>query len=227
MKVGIVYTSTTPELIELVEKELNAALGPGVAYISYQDPSILAEVRDSDYVTPGAAARLVGLFVNAINAGADVVLNCCSSVGEVVDAVQDFGKFSGIPIVRIDEEMCRAAVRAAVSANKKIAVMATLSSTLNPTRNTVLRVAREMNVRVETIDVLVDGAFGLSQDQFKAQMLAHAEKHATKADVILFAQGSMAYCADVIENTCGKKVFSSPGYGAKAVKAALIAKGLA
>lgn len=223
MKVGIVYTSTTPELIELVERELGAALGAGAAYANYQDPSILAEVREAGYVTPGATARLVGLYVDAINDGADVILNCCSSVGEVADAAQGVAKFTGIPIVRIDEEMCRAAVRA----GKKIAVMATLSSTLEPTKNTIRRVAREMNKRVELIDVLVEGAFGLSPEEFKNKMLSYAESGTKEADVILFAQGSMAYCADVIEKGCGKTVFASPGYGAEAVKEALKGKGLA
>ena len=226
MKVGIVYTSTTPELTELVEKELGTALGAGAVYANYQDPSILAEVREAGYVTPGATARLVGLYVDAINDGSDVILNCCSSVGEVADAAQGIAKFTGIPIVRIDEEMCRAAVRSAAQAGEKIAVMATLSSTLEPTKNTLRRVAREMNNRVELIDVLVEGAFGLSPDEFKTKMLSYAENGTKEADVILFAQGSMAYCAEIIEQRCGKKVFSSPIFGAEAVKAALEAKGL-
>lgn len=228
MKVGIVYTSTTPELTELVERELAAALGGGAVYANYQDPSILAEVREAGYVTATATARLVGLYVAAINDGADVILNCCSSVGEVADAAQGVARFTGIPIVRIDEEMCRAAVRAAVraGAGRKVAVMATLSSTLEPTKNTILRVAREMNERVALVDVLVEGAFGLSPDEFKNRMLSYAESGTKEADVILFAQGSMAYCADIIERKCGKKVFSSPGYGAAAVREALNAKGL-
>ncbi|MDR1827021.1 MAG: aspartate/glutamate racemase family protein [Methylobacteriaceae bacterium] len=222
MKVGIVYTSTTPELIATVENELNAALAGGAEYCSFQDPSILAEVRQSDYVTPTAAARLVGLFVNAVNDGADVILNCCSSVGEVADASQDLGKFTGIPIVRIDEEMCRAAVRAGTT----IAVMATLSSTLEPTKNTIRRVAREMNKHVVLIDVLVENAFGLSPDEFKSRMLEYAQKYTAEADVILFAQGSMAYCEGLIAEKTGKPVLSSPRFGALAVREALKAKGL-
>lgn len=222
MKIGIVYTSTTPELIELVERELRRALGQKAEFVSFEDPSILAEVREAGYVTATATARLVGLFVDAINAGADAVLNCCSSVGEVADSVQDLARFAGVPIVRIDEEMCREAVRA----GKRIAVMATLSSTLEPTKNTIRRVAREMNKRVELVDALVEGAFGLSQDEFKSRMLARAEEVKDKADIILFAQGSMAYCAGVIAGKCGKKVLSSPGFGADEIRKALAAKGI-
>ena len=170
MKVALVYTSTTPELIELVEKEVGAALPADTEVASYQDPSILAEVRDAGYVTAPPAARLVGMYMKAVTEGADAVLNLCSSVGEVADAAQDIGRFTGIPIVRVDEEMCREAVRQ----GRRIGVMATLPTTLNPTKNTILRVAREMNRRVELVDALVDGAFGLDQEQFKTLMSRYA-----------------------------------------------------
>ena len=181
MKVALVYTSTTPELIELVEKEVGAALPADTEVASYQDPSILAEVRDAGYVTAPPAARLVGMYMKAVTEGADAVLNLCSSVGEVADAAQDIGRFTGIPIVRVDEEMCREAVRQ----GRRIGVMATLPTTLNPTKNTILRVAREMNRRVELVDALVDGAFGLDQEQFKALMSRYAGEIADQVDVIL------------------------------------------
>ena len=160
--------------------------------------------------------------MQAISAGADAVLNICSSVGEVADSAQDVAKYTGIPILRIDEEMCRDAVRN----GNKIVVMATLPTTLEPTKNTIKRVAREMNKHVELIDCLVDGAFGLDQEQFKTLMTEYAGRVANEADVILFAQGSMAYCEDIIKEKYGKMVASSPRYGALALKEALIAKGM-
>ena len=57
----IVYTSTTPELIECVNEEIRKNLGDAPEILNYQDPSILAEVREHGYVTAGAAARLVGM----------------------------------------------------------------------------------------------------------------------------------------------------------------------
>ena len=148
-------------------------------------------------------------------------MNLCSSVGEVADAAQDIGKYTGVPIVRVDEEMCREAVRL----GKRIGVMATLPTTLEPTKNTNLRVAREMNRHVELVDALVDGAFGLDQGQFKALMTEYAGKIADQVDVILFAQGSMAYCEEYIHEKYGKPVLSSPRFGAAALKEALIKKG--
>ena len=127
MKLGIVYTSTTPELIECVNEEIKKNLGDAPEILNYQDPSILAEVREHGYVTAGAAARLVGMYMQAVSDGADAVLNCCSSVGEVADAAQDIGRYTGIPIVRIDEEMCREAARL----GKRVGVLATLPTPWN------------------------------------------------------------------------------------------------
>ena len=222
VKVALVYTSTTPELIELVVREVGAVLPKETEVISYQDPSILAEVRDAGYVTAPPAARLVGMYMEAVSAGADAILNLCSSVGEVADAAQDIAKYTGIPIVRVDEEMCREAVRQ----GKRIGVMATLPTTLEPTKNTIKRVAREMNRSVELVDALVDGAFGLDQEQFKELMTQYAGKIADQVDVILFAQGSMAYCEEYIHDKFGKTVLSSPRFGAAALKDALVKKGL-
>ncbi|MDO4272398.1 MAG: aspartate/glutamate racemase family protein [Eubacteriales bacterium] len=222
MRVGLAYTSTTPELIQLVESEVKKQLGSDVEIISREDPGILEEVRELGYVSSIPGARLVKMYMDLVLEGVDAILNICSSVGEVADAAQDTARYLGVPIVRIDEEMCREAVRH----GKRIAVMATLRTTLEPTKNTIHRVAREMGKKVETIDVLVDGAFGLDQESFKRKMAEYAETAAEKADLILFAQGSMAYCELYIADLCHKEVLSSPRFGAAALKKALVEKGV-
>lgn len=222
MKAGIVYTSTTPELIETVNREVRRNLGEDVELMNYEDPSILAEIREAGYVTAPAAARLVGMFMQATADGADAILNCCSSVGEAADAAVSIGKFTGVPIVRIDEEMCREAVRI----GKKIGVLATLPTTLEPTKNTILRVAREMGVRVTLVDGLIDGAFGMDQDRFRQALCEKAGQISDQVDVILLAQGSMAYVEKMIQEEYHKPAVSSPRFGAAALKKVLVEKGL-
>ena len=222
MKVGIVYTSTTPELIEDVDREVRGVLGEDVEIYAQQDPSILAEVREAGYVTAAPAARLITMFMNAVREGCDAILNVCSSVGEVADCAQDAARYLGVPIVRIDEEMCREAVRQGC----RIGVMATLPTTLEPTVGTVRRVARELGRHVEITECLVEGAFGLNQDEFRERMTAYAGQIADKVDVIVFAQGSMAYCEPYIAAAFDKVVLSSPRFGAAALKEALVKKGV-
>ncbi len=221
VKAGIIYTSTTPELIELVEKEVKKQLGAEVELFCMEDPSILAEVRENGYVTAAPAARLIAMYMKAVQEGCDAILNVCSSVGEVADAVQQTAAYIGVPIVRIDEEMCREAVRI----GSRIGVMATLPTTLEPTKHTIMKMSRECGKKVALVDCMVDGAFGLNQEQFQLRMLEYAEKIADQVDVILFAQGSMAYCEKYIADKIGKKVLSSPRFGAEELKKALIKKG--
>ena len=221
MKVGLIYTSTTPELIELVEQEVKKQLGDDVELYSLQDPSILADVRAAGYVTTAPAARLIGMYMKAAEEGVDAMLNLCSSVGEVADSAQDVAKYIGVPFGRVDEEMCREAARLV----KRVGGLATLPTTLEPTMNTVSRVAREMNRHVELVDGLVD-AFGADQDKFKALLCGKAAEIADQVDVFLLAQGSMAYAEDAIHEKIGKPVLSSPRFGAQALAAALKAKGL-
>ncbi|HJD46608.1 MAG TPA: aspartate/glutamate racemase family protein [Candidatus Mediterraneibacter norfolkensis] len=222
MKIGLVYTSTTPELIELVNKEVRKQLGDEAELLHYEDPSILSEIREHGYVTTAPAARLISMFMQAAQDGADAILNICSSVGEVADCIQDAARYIGVPIVRIDEEMCRDAVRRGT----RIGVMATLPTTLEPTKNTVKRVAREMNREITLVDSLVDGAFGLDQDQFRTLLLNNAEQIKDKIDILLLCQGSMAYCEEYLEEKIGVPVVSSPRYGAAALKEALKSKGV-
>lgn len=222
MKVGLIYTSTTPELIELVEQEVKAQLGEDVEMLSLQDASILAQVREAGYVTTAPAARLIGMYMKAAEEGVDAMLNLCSSVGEVADCAQDVAKYIGVPIVRVDEEMCRQAVRT----GSKIGVMATLPTTLEPTKATVARVAREAGKHVELVDCLVDGAFGLDQEQFRKRLCDAAATFIDKVDVVVLAQGSMAYAEPYLEQVYGKPFLGSPRFGALELKKALQSKGV-
>ena len=221
MKVGLIYTGNTPELTELVEGEVKKQLGSSVEMFSLEDASILAETRDAGYVTANAAARLVTMFMKAVQEGCDAILNICSSVGETADSVQDLADYIGVPIVRIDEEMCREAVRKGT----RIGVMATLETTLEPTKNTIRRMSRACGRPVEIVDCLVENAFGLDQDAFRARMTESAEKIADQVDVIVFAQGSMAYCEQYIADKVHITVLSSPRFGAAALRRALEDKG--
>jgi len=222
IKVALIYTGTSPELTEYMERELKEQLGAYVELMNYAAPSVLEEIRKTGYVTAAPAAKMVRTYMEAVEAGADAILSICSSVGDVANSVQDLAKYLGVPIIMVNEEMCREAIRK----GNKIAIMATLPTSIDPTRNIILRVSREMGKHVEVITVLVDGAYGLDEEQFKARMTAAAEKIAGQADVIVFAQGSMAYCEKFIADRFQILVLSNPYYGVKALKAALINKGL-
>lgn len=221
MKIGLVYTSTTKELEDVVKKELALQFEEDVQIVSLHDASILNDAVSAGYVTAKAAAKLFTLYMDAIKEGCDAILNICSSVGEAADSMQDAAAYMGIPIVRIDEEMCREAVRK----GERIGVMATLPTTLKPTINTILRMSRECEKPVEIEECLVEGAFGTDQETFRELLSEYAKELKDKVDIIVLAQGSMAYCEEYLARTCGCTVLSSPRFGAAELKKALQKKG--
>ena len=150
IKVALIYTVTTPELKEDTEREVKKQLGTDVEIMNYEVPSVFEEIRKTGYVTAIPAARMIRTYMEAVEAGADAILSICSTVGDIAYSVQDVAKYLGVPIIMINDEMCREAVRK----GNKIAIMATFPTAIDPTKNTILRVSREMGKRVEVYEVL-------------------------------------------------------------------------
>lgn len=222
VKVALVYTVTTPELKADVVREVKMALGEDVELLSYEEPEVFEEPRRVGYVTAKAAAKLIGTYMRAIEEGADAILSICSTVADVGYAMQDAAEYLGVPVVMINDGMCREAIKR----GSRIAVMATFPTAIAPTTNTLHRLSREMGRQIEVVEVLVEGGFGLDQEKFKALMARKAGEVAGRVDVILFAQGSMAYCEEYIAKMYNKPTLSNPRFGAQALKAALVDKGL-
>lgn len=217
MKVAAVYTSTTSELIEMVNSQLKSQFeGVELTILNYQDPSILQEARDNGYVTTGCARRLINLYERAVADGADILFNICSSVGEVAKLAKPLYEKMGIKFVRIDEDMAKAAVQV----GKRIGIIATLVTTLEPTKKLVQECADQFGKEVVLVDALAEGAFGLDQMQFKQMLIETALKVKDQVDILLFAQGSMAYAEQIVSEALGLPVFSSIRFGAAAVKSA-------
>lgn len=221
VKVAVVYTGTTPELIELVEEDIRKKLGHGVEILTLKNPDILKQVKEAGHVTAQAAADLILLYMQAVKQGADAVLNVCSSVGEVADSMRQAADYMGIPIVRMDADMCREAVET----GRKIAVVATLATTMEPTQRAVRNAAAKTGRQAELIPCLVDGAFGSEQEEFRKKMIEKAYEVRESADVILLAQGSMAYVERDMREASGLPVLSSPRFGAARLRRVLAEKG--
>ena len=220
-KVALIYTVTTPELKEDMVREVRKALG-NVEILNYEVPEVFNAINKVGYVTASPAAKLIETYMKAIEDGADVILNICSTTADIAYSMQNAAEYIGVPIVIVNEEMCREAVRI----GNKIALMATFQTSIEPTKNIISRVSREMGKHVEVTEVLVEGGFGLDQDKFRALMAQKAKEVVNDVDVIVFTQGSMAYCEEYIENLCKKPVLSNPSYSAKALRAVLTAKGI-
>ncbi len=220
--VALVYTVTTPELKEDVVREIKGQVGEETRLLVYEVPEAFEEIKRTGYVTARSAAKVIGTYMRAVEDGADVILSICSTVEDIAYNARDIARYTGIPIIMVNEEMCREAVRR----GGVIAIVSTFPMSLSPTRDTLLRIAREMNKRVDIKEVLVEGGFGMEANRLKSLIAERIKASAGQADVILFTQGSMAYCEHHIEKRLRKEVLTNPFFSAKAVKDALLRKGI-
>jgi len=202
--IAAIYTGVA--LVKPLSDQLKEAL-PGFRIMNILDDSLIAEIIAEGRLTPAVRRRLYSYYDAAASAGAELILNTCSSIG---DAVYSAREFIPVPIVRIDEAMARRAVAEA----SRIAVLATLSTTLDPTISLVKRCAAEAGKTVTAISAVAEGAFpaitagdAATHDRLIAET---AKKVAEDCDVILLAQGSMARMEAPLRELTGKTVYSSP-----------------
>jgi hypothetical protein len=217
MKIATIYTSTTPELVQMVDDYLAEHFrGKDLVIMKYQDPSIIQEAIENGCITHGCARRLLDLYEKACKDGAQILFNICSSVGDVARLAKPLYEMTGVKFVCIDEDMAMAAVKEGTL----IGVLATVPTTLEPTKRLIQECAERIGKKVVIFDALADGAFGLNQKQFKEKLISVGGKIKDKIDILVLAQGSMAYAEEAVSRELGVPVFSSIKYGTYAVKKA-------
>jgi len=190
---GLIHTSATliPVFQELCKQYL-----PGVTTFNIVDDSIVRNIRERGEVTPAIYQRVEDYVLSAQDAGADYILVTCSSIGAPIEAA---AKKANVPVLRVDQPMADMAVQT----GKRIGVIATLQTTLQPTSDLVQRSAAAAGKEIELEAIVVDGAF-------EALMGGDAAKHdllvgnalrelSKKVDVILLAQASMARVVDTLD----------------------------
>ena len=187
-KTVYVFYSTLGGLIDILKAKLVESL-PGVRFATVVDDSLLADVRAAGHLTAAVTRRLVAYGMLAQSAGADAIFNTCSSIGEAADVMR---QVLDIPVVKIDEAMAKEAVHTGA----RIAVVATLPTTLAPTARLVQRMADAQETQVSIRRHLVEGAFdvlrGGDPARHNQMILAEIERAAESVDAIVLAQGSMA-----------------------------------
>ena len=187
---------------------------PDARLVNVIDDSIIRDVRDSGGVTPAIASRIIRYYEIGASSGADLILNTCSSVGDVADQA---GFFVSVPIVRID----RAMAQQAVGIGSAIGVVATLPTTLEPTIRLVECEAAAAGIDASIVPVLADGAYdalvsGSPADHDRLIREA-AEEVADRVAVFVLAQGSMARMEEALAAATGKPVLSSIRLGLQSV----------
>lgn len=187
---GLIHTSAT--LVPVFQKLCQEYL-PGVETFNIVDDSLIKNTIKAGKLTPDTARRVVNYAGSAEEAGADFILFTCSSIGPAVEAS---AALTGIPVLRVDQPMADQAV----SIGNRIGVVATLSTTLEPTTDLVKRRAQAAGKNPEISAMLCTGAFEalMSGDAatHDAKVSAVLKDLSERVDVIVLAQASMARVAE-------------------------------
>lgn len=203
-RVVIIHTS----LVSLEDlKELVNKICPDVELFNIIDDSLLDEVKRNGGINANIISRMMNYVKSAANLHPDVIFNQCSSVGEAFDIAKTS---TDIKTLKIDEPMAEKAV----SLGTKIAVVATVASTMKPSCNLIKKKADILGKKVEVVPYLVDGALDILMKEKNVekhnQLVLEAIRSAeTSCDVVVLAQGSMTSILPYLKDTT-KPVLTSP-----------------
>ncbi|GIF41082.1 aspartate/glutamate racemase family protein [Actinoplanes xinjiangensis] len=167
---------------------------PGLDDLHLVDPSLLADARRTGSA-PGLGARLEELA----GAGADLIVCTCSTIGAAAEAARP-----GVPVVRLDRPMAEAAV----AAGDRIAVVATVESTMGPTMDLIRATAGRPVTLIPSPCLTAWRHFEAGDlTAYDEEIAAHVRAIAAEADVIVLAQAGMAGAAALLP---GLPVLTSP-----------------
>lgn len=204
MKITMIHTSqvSVNDLMNLCSEII-----PSVEITNIIDDSLLKEVKENNGITEAIIKRLTSYVNIAVENGADIVFNQCSSVGKAFDIAI---KNVDVKTLKVDKPMAEKAV----SLGSKIAVIATVSSTMYPSANLIKTTAKELGKEIEVEEFYIDGALDILMkekdvDKHNELVLRTIEKAQETNDVVVLAQGSMYVLNDELSQF-KKPVLVSP-----------------
>jgi Asp/Glu/hydantoin racemase len=195
---------------------------PEVRIFHTVDESLIKNTIRAGRLEKPTVRRLAALIGSALDAGADAVLVTCSSIGPGVEVAR---QLYDPPVLRVDDPMARDAVLR----GRRIGVLATLRTTLEPTSALVRSKALEASRPVEILECLCEGAFEAvlsgdtaTHDRLVSEALTERMRD---VDVIVLAQASMARVVAALPPGALKvPVLSSPEPGVRQVREVFAAR---
>ncbi|MGP8245554.1 MAG: aspartate/glutamate racemase family protein [Bryobacteraceae bacterium] len=215
-KLALIHTGS---IVVPIFNDICREVLPGVSVFHMLDESLLKNTIAAGRLEKATIRRLANLVGAAADGGADAVLVTCSSIGPAVEVARQLFDF---PIFRVDEGMAEEAVRL----GRRIGVIATLRSTLEPTVNLLLDTASKAGAGSQVESCLCEGAFEAVASGNAAlhdQLVSDALRRlASTVDVIVLAQASMARVARQLSpGAAAVPILSSPRLAVERVKQAI------
>jgi Asp/Glu/hydantoin racemase len=194
----LVFVHTATSLADLFGRLSHDLLPRDVEIWHVTDEILLNVALAQGGLSPFLHDRIVSHAVAAEQAGATAVQLTCSSVSPCADSAQVRVR---IPVLKVDEPM----IDRALQLGARIGVVATIPTTLNPTRDLIHVRADAQGKSVQVEARLAEGAFQAlcigdlaRHDALVRQVLQNLSR---RNDVILLAQASMARVVDTLRDS--------------------------
>ena len=183
------------------------------------DESLIKNTIQSGSLQKPTIRRIVNQIESARDAGADVVLLTCSSIGAAVPVARQLFDF---PILRIDERLASDAV----STGHRVGVLATLRTTLEPTvallRDTAAALGKSSEINAHLCEGAFEAVLAGDTATHDAAVAAGLQTLAANNDVVVLAQASMARVIDAMGDALPKlPILSSPALAMTQAREAL------
>ena len=162
---------------------------PGVQVEFITDSTLLKDVRAAGGPTQAVIDRMTLYAKAAEISGADLIVNSCSTVGEVADI---YAKEVSIPVMKIDQPMAEEAV----SIGTNIALIATVETTLGPSQRLIESIGAAQGKEMKCTQFLQNAAWnalqaGHPEEHNRILLAAIRELDTMGFDAIVMAQVSM------------------------------------
>ena len=125
---------------------------PGVRVEFITDSTILADVRKNGGPTQAIVDRMTLYAKAAEISGADLIVNSCSTVGEVADV---YAQAVNIPVMKVDLPMAKEAA----CLGTRIALIATVETTLGPSQRLIEKEGAKLGKTMECTQFLQTAAW--------------------------------------------------------------------
>jgi hypothetical protein len=192
---------------------LSRELMPSARTVNRVDPEAL-ELARQDGMGERVRAVVAGHLSELREAGCEVVLCTCSTLGEIAEGLSG----EGLEVIRIDRPM----LRRAVTLGPRIGVLAALASTIEPTTRVLAEEAADAESGIAVEVSVVDGAWDafLSGDaaDYHSRIAQGARALSSRCDVVVLAQASMEPAAALLAGLA-TPVLTSPRSAVEAVAA--------
>ena len=204
MKLAIVYTGTTNELIEMVEGEVEKRFrGEEVEILRYEAPDVIADVKEKGYVSAGMKKRMQMLYETA-GEQAKLLFHICSSLREAAEEARPLLKERGVRLVHFDERM----LRSMTERYEKLGLLGTLDTALGASKRYMEQYAEKIGKRPELTEYLVEGSFGAGQKELQEKCLEVIQREEKLPQAIVLVQGSLACVEEKLSRKLGIPVMS-------------------